>query len=402
MNDLTTTTAAGLPADLGWTIKDVITKDELQAMPMGMRIEFVPELRAHFENMAREMAASDLTREHLQEKPDACLSVIKNALNWRMDPRAVAGKTYSPAKGQIAIEGVLASAIMLNSGRISSIEYEHVGDWTKVENKFKQEASTWPDGNPKKKYNPKTKKYDGDPLMKIIATWEPEDEKGLGCIGHANMKNGKTISTPTIWLASCHPRNATTWPTAPGRQILHVVERALCNMICGDILMGVHIDAGLTRHFEEHPDQEPKDVTPKARAEDMMADIKGNGSTEPMQTGGYSEVDPDTGEVLEQEPAKPARKRVKLTFRDKEIYKTAFIRDIKQMIDAETDPGALETLQDDVTRSVSALEYDDQQPIANELGPIFHDRFDVLDGEEEDPVQQGNPFDGIDLAGDED
>ncbi len=428
MNDLTTTTAAGLPADLGWSIRDVITKDELQSMPLGMRIDFVPELRAHFENMARDMAGSELTRDHLKEKPTECLSVIKNALNWGMDPRAVAGKTYAPGKGQIGIEGVLASAIILRSGRAKDIRYEYGGDWSKVTGKWAKEQATWPDGNPKfSKFTDKQGKK--TPIMTVVSKWKPEDEVGLWVKAIATRPDGTETETPEIYLNECHPRNALTWPTAPKRQIIHVAERVLCNQLCGDILMGVHMDVGLTRHFEEQPDPEPKDVTPKASAEDMVSDIKGNGPTEPMQAGGYSDVDPETGEVTREaldvgelsdedldkiqnsrhpdETPKPARKRVKLTLRGKVVYKTHLLRDVKHAISKETDPGALETLQDDVHQACSLLDAQDGFPINEELDPIFDAKFDELDGEDGDEVEgdvsdTDSPFDGIDLAGDED
>ena len=366
---------------------DVITKEELQRMPMGLRIEFVPQLKQQFTEMAEGMAASPLTREHLQGNVPACYAVIKNALNWRMDPFQVAAKTYSPAKGQVAIEGVLASAIMLNSGRIEDLTYEYLGDWEQVRGKWAYEQLTWPNGNPKK-YK------DGNPIMGNVAKWTPDDEKGLGIVGIATMKTGRQIRTPDIMLSQCHPRNAQTWPVAPDRQIIHVAERALCNMTCGDILMGVHIDVGLTRHFDEPQErQPPRNITPAAI--DPLQDVQGKGETEPYQEGGVTDVPDDRqwtadeqakAKAQQAEPVQTDRKkrspRVSIEFRGKQLYKTGFMRDLPQEISRCEYLDELEALQREATLAIEAS----SDPSAFEdVGPLFDKaraEFDDSDGDE--------------------
>ncbi len=377
MNDIVTTPAELPTTALGFSITDVISKDELQAMPLGMRIMFVPALQEQFKEMARQMAADELTRPHLQKNPSACFAVIRNALNWRMDPHAVAGKTYSPAAGQIGIEGVLASAIMLNSGRISHITYEHVGDWSKVENNFKEiDGGQWPNGKPKR--------------GKIVADWKPEDEKGLGCIGTAHMKNGQEIIAPTVFLAQCHPRNATTWPTAPARQIIHVVERTLCNMVCGDILMGVHIDVGMTRTFEEQEPAAPKDITPAKAIDPREQGIRGAGETEPMTESGYAH---DEDGVVIEEPRKRSP-RVKLMFRGKEMSKTNFVKDVRHLIRKHDDFDDLVRLEKDVWDACQIGEP------GNDIFADLKPHFKAAHDEYEDPEQEeAMKPQGMDLTG---
>lgn len=370
-----------LPVVGGWTIQDVISADEVKRMPMGLRIEFVPELRAHFEQMANDMATSELTREHLRGKPAECLSVIRNALNWNMDPRAVASKTYAPGKGTIGIEGVLAAAILMSSGRVRGLRYEYVGDWSRVQGKWAFEQLRWPDGNPKK-YR------DGKPIMGNVAKWKPEDEQGLAIIGIADMMDGTEVRTPEITLIECQPRNAQTWPSAPKRQIIHVAERALCNMICGDRLMGVHIDVGMTRTFDETPPI--KNVTP----------------VDPEKEGlvGTGEVEPGTpnGQVIEGEAettkTRTRGKRISLTFRGKLLTQTNFLRDLRQIIARidEDDEVAWEHLLDDIDTALLSIEDEaDRRTIKDKVEPL------VTPPEVgEEPTEHANPAHqgGLDLA----
>lgn len=361
MNEIAKRESGAIVTNTGWTIHDVITVDELRNMPLGMRIEFVPELRAHFQGMAEDMAASELTRDHLKDKTAECLSVIKNALNWGMDPRAVASKTYAPGKGQIGIEGVLASAIMLRSGRIKTITYEHVGDWSKVENNWAYEQLEWPNGN-KKTYK------NGDPIMGNVPKWTRDDEEGLGVIATAHMKDGTDVSTPLITLAECQPRNAQTWPTAPKRQIMHVAERALCNMTCGDILMGVHIDVGLTRHFDDGP-APMKDVTP---VDINAGGIKGTGEVEPGTPSG-TVTDAPTEEAVKVSGGSK-RRRIKLTFRDVDMYQTKFLAAVKQAADAIEDDQELENLADEVNNAlITIVDTADRQKVGDQVELILEE-----------------------------
>ncbi len=381
----------GIAELTGFTIRDVITADELRSMPLGLRIEFVQELREQFEGMAHAMAKNELTRPHLKDKPDACFSIIKNALNWRMDPHQVAAKTYSPAAGQIGIEGVLASAIMLNSGRVRLLTYEYSEGWERIQGKFKRVPATWPDGNPKKKKNPTTGKYDGDPVFTIEPDWKIEDEAGLWVVAIAEMMDGRKVRTPEIYLSECHPRNALTWNTSPKRQIIHVAERLICNMTCGDILMGVHLDVGLTRHFDEQAEEqdEPRDITPpKAAAPASMDGIKGAGASEPMTESSYKtvaeEFDTETGEIIEQaeDEAKTKRKRVSLTWQGKPVYKTKFVRDIKFKVAEIDDYDELVSLKSAVADAVK----ESSDPDAfEELEVMFKE--ELAEYEFEDPTQ---------------
>lgn len=366
----------------------VMTRDELLSMPLGTRILFVPALEQKFKEAAIAMAADEFTRPHLREKPDACFRVIRMALNWRMDYERVAAATYSPAPGEIGIEGKLAAGVMLGTGVVVELQHElgpSPEDWSRVSGKFKMEQAKWPDGNPKFRKNNRTGKYDGPPIMVQVPTYTREDEEGLYLISTAIMHDGREVSSPKIFLTSCHPRNSMQWNTRPDAQIINVGIRWLFNNATPQLSMGVHVDTGLQQDFHRPDDdeREMRDVTPPRGDVDLEAEgVRGAGETAPGTAAGMAEgVDYDHVEkemAKETPPAKEQpvntgrggrRKRIAVQFRGKETTKTGFLRDAKQLLNDVDDEEDFERLAGEIKAAIESV--DDAKEAAKIRGDIW-------------------------------
>lgn len=80
-------------------------------------------------NMANMMAKGAITvPKHLQGHPSDCIAVIMQAIQWNMNPFAVAQKTHW-VNGNLGYEAQLVNAVVVSSGAIDGkFKYEYKGD----------------------------------------------------------------------------------------------------------------------------------------------------------------------------------------------------------------------------------------------------------------------------------
>lgn len=193
-----------------------------QDLPIGIMAILDEGLGAKLDKAANRMAkATGIVPPHLIGQVVTCYAVLTRALTWRLDPFAVAQATYTVPGGKIAYEGKLVSAILENSGRIEGgLEFEHFGDWSKVEGKFKKEKSA------------KGNDY-------FVPAYTEADEQGLGVIVRAQIKGEKKPREISISLRSCHPRNSTLWALRPKQQIMYAAVRVFANVAAPSLFMGI-------------------------------------------------------------------------------------------------------------------------------------------------------------------
>jgi len=359
-------------------LTNIVSPDELRAMPIGMRIIFDDRALARFYKMAENMAESGLFGKHLDKQPEACFAVVRMALSWNMDPFQVAQSTYAPAKGKIGIEGKLAVAAMLGSRKVKSIKYEHGGDWSQVAGKFEMvSGGKWPDGKEKGK--------------KAEARYTAEDEQGLYVIATATMHDGIEISTPEVYLNACHPRNSTLWAANPRRQIMYVADRMLAQLCAGDVLMGVHFDVGMLREFEE--DREPIDITPPKAVDPSQEGIVGNGEVQPGTEPGVEEAwrgratplgRGDSSSKEEEKPERASSEKVKVQWRGKVLGKTKFLRDIKFGIEDHEEFAGLTALGREVGEAKETADGDAPR-MWEEIDQLFEAAYSEYEDEDEEP-----------------
>lgn len=284
---------------------------ELRAMPPGMRIFFSPDIRAYFENMALEMSQSrgGGLGKHLQGDPALCFSIIRDALNWGLDPYRVAACTYS-VHGTIGYYGKLIRGILFKSGKIKGITYEYgpsAEAWQCVEGKFNVVAGRRTD-------------QDGNPVKRMVAAYTPDDEKGLWCKAHAIGHDGEVVgSTEAVFLSSCHPRNSTVWAYSPAKQIKEVLSRQISDLVCPDVMFGARFDVGLSEPENEFSPQQMRDITPDADPEAGMDDDI------------ITFADEDAAPVADV-PSPKKGQRIKIEFQGEIYGKTKFINTIRRLV----------------------------------------------------------------------
>ncbi len=103
------------------------------------------ELLAQIDTMANRMASAKATiPKHLQGSEGDCWAVIMQAIQWRMNPYAVAQKTHL-VNGTLGYEAQLVNAVVQSSGHIEGrFHYEYDGDKCRVGAVIKGEREiTW-------------------------------------------------------------------------------------------------------------------------------------------------------------------------------------------------------------------------------------------------------------------
>lgn len=246
-----------------------------RGMPVPLRVIFDPFMNERVQAAAMMMSrAEGFTPRHLIGKTEACFVVVTKALTWRQDPQAVAASTYQTPDGKVGYEGKLIQSIIESSGRLSRPigQGEYFGDWSKVEGRFKIV----------KKRTQAGKEYDA-----AVPEWEyyGPDEEGLGVRYRVWLKDQNDPMPFEFKLRSAFPRNATTWPTRPQQQLHYAAMRALGNVVCPSLLMGVPFQDDLSP-----VEPEMRDITPKAPA---PVDLEKEG----VRGGGPMRDEPETSDA---------------------------------------------------------------------------------------------------------
>lgn len=176
------------------------------------------------EALAKTMASGKCTvPKHLQNNPGDCLAVIMQAIQWQMNPFAVAQKTHISQSGQLGYEAQLVNAVVISRAPIKGRPtYEFIGDWSKILGKVTEKT-----GNSGGKY--------------YVPAWKDSDEEGLGVICRMHFKGEAEPREMTVMMSQCWPRFSTQWATDPQQQIGYVVIRKMSRRHCPDVILGVYV-----------------------------------------------------------------------------------------------------------------------------------------------------------------
>jgi hypothetical protein len=244
-------------------------------LPIGVMALLDDNLGKRLERAAANMArAEGMVPNHLINKPVACYAVITRAMTWRLDPFAVAASTYQTPGGKVGYEGKLVQAILENSGRIEGqIIFDHYGDWTKVEGKFKKEQSQ------------KGNSY-------FVPTYTDADEAGLGVVVRAKIKGEAIPREADVSLRSCQPRNSTLWALRPKQQIMYAAIRVFANVAAPSLFMGIPFSSDMMG-------ESMIDITPESEAS-RQRPMREDFVTTMDRNAGKAD---DTGFVQDVEPA---------------------------------------------------------------------------------------------------
>lgn len=227
---------------------------------------FSPDALDKLVRFAEIMACSRVTvPAHLAGKASDCLAVTMQAVQWRMNPFAVAQKTFM-VNGVLGYEAQLVNAVISTMAPTRDrIQYAWFGPWEKVIGKFVERTS------------PKGNKY-------AAPGWTLADETGCGVRVWATMKNEEQPRELEILLSQAQVRNSTLWASDPKQQLAYLAVKRWARLHCPDVILGVYTPD----EIDSAPPVE-RDITP-AKSADLNALIN-QSRQEAEAVGEHSEAE---------------------------------------------------------------------------------------------------------------
>lgn len=192
------------------------------------RFELNPDTLGYIERFANLMATAGVTvPEPYRGKPGNCAAVTIQALQWGMNPFAVAAKTHF-VNNQIGYEAQLIIAAVNTSGLLTGrIDWEWFGDWDHIIGRFVERES-------------KTKKNEhGDPVRYRVPAWNIEDEEGLGVRCFATLRGESKPRVLEIFMKQARVRNSTLWADDPKQQIAYLAGKRWSRLHTSEVVFGV-------------------------------------------------------------------------------------------------------------------------------------------------------------------
>ncbi|MEE3504883.1 recombinase RecT [Pseudomonas sp. 10C3] len=179
--------------------------------------------------------------KHFNGNSADCLAVVMQAMQWKMNPFAVAQKTHL-VNGVLGYEAQLVNAVITTCApTLDRLHYEWYGDWSKVIGKFVIKS--------------------GDKGEYRQPGWKLADEEGLGVKVWATFKGEDEPRVLELLLAQARTRNSTLWADDPRQQLAYLATKRWSRLYCPDVILGVYSP-------DELEDSTPliRDVSPKRDA----------------------------------------------------------------------------------------------------------------------------------------
>lgn len=176
------------------------------------------------------MAQSAVTvPKHLSGKPADCMAIVMQAMQWGMNPYAVAQKTHL-VNGVLGYEAQLVNAVISSSSAIQGrFHYEYGGDWEK-----------------------------------IAGQKDGRDELGLFIRVGAVLRGEADITWgEPIYLADITTRNSPLWKTAPKQQIAYLAVKYWARLYCPEVILGVYSPDEVEPRAEKEINPAPQRVNLK-------------------------------------------------------------------------------------------------------------------------------------------
>jgi len=225
---------------------------QLAPMPMTSTASLVLDVASmeSIMRMADVMAGSRTTiPAHLKGSSSDCAAVIMQAMQWKMNPFAVAQKTHI-VNGTLGYEGQLVNAAITASGVTKDrFNYEWFGAWERIIGKTKvvnvPEKGTRGKDDYKKAYQFHASDYD----LNL--------ETGLGIRIWATLRGETEPRELTLLLAQATVRNSPLWATDPRQQLAYLAVKRWARLYAPDVILGVYTPDEL-----EEGNREIRDITP--------------------------------------------------------------------------------------------------------------------------------------------
>ena len=214
---------------------NIITTEQAPNTISASNAVFNVQALGQLTSFAELMAQSAVTvPKHLAGKPADCMAIVMQAMQWGMNPYAVAQKTHL-VNGVLGYEAQLVNAVISSSSAIvGRFHYEYGGDWEKIAGK-----------------------KDG------------RDELGLSIRVGAVLRGEDEITwSEPIYLADITTRNSPLWKTAPKQQIAYLAVKYWARLYCPEVILGVYSPDEVEPRTEKEINPAPKHVN--------LADISGD------------------------------------------------------------------------------------------------------------------------------
>jgi len=207
------------------------TPNTISASNAVFNVQALGQLTAFAELMAQSAVT---VPKHLAGKPADCMAIVMQAMQWGMNPYAVAQKTHL-VNGVLGYEAQLVNAVISSSSAIvGRFHYEYGGDWEKIAGK-----------------------KDG------------RDELGLFVRVGAVLRGETDITWgENIYLADITTRNSPLWKTAPKQQIAYLAVKYWARLYCPEVILGVYSP-------DEVEPRTEKEINPATQRVNL-ADISGD------------------------------------------------------------------------------------------------------------------------------
>ena len=203
---------------------------------------FSPQSLAAIQAFSQVMASGMATvPEHLRGNPSDCMAITMQAMQWQMNPYAVAQKTFV-VNGVLGYEAQLVNAVISTRGPLTGrIEYDWFGPWEKIIGKFDIRK------------NDKGKEY-------RVPGWKLADENGIGVRVWATLRGETKPRELVLLLAQARTRNSTLWADDPRQQLAYLALKRWARLYCPEVILGVYTRDELEEPQEKiiNPVQEPQ------------------------------------------------------------------------------------------------------------------------------------------------
>lgn len=208
------------------------TPNTISASNAVFNVQALSQLTAFAELMAQSAVT---VPKHLAGKPADCMAIVMQAMQWGMNPYAVAQKTHL-VNGVLGYEAQLVNAVISSSSAIvGRFHYEYGGDWEKIAGK-------------------KDGRYELGLFVRVGAVLRGETDITWG---------------ENIYLADITTRNSPLWKTAPKQQIAYLAVKYWARLYCPEVILGVYSPDEVELRTE-------KEINPAPAQRVSLADIKGD------------------------------------------------------------------------------------------------------------------------------
>lgn len=217
---------------------NIITTEQAPTTISASNAVFNVQALGQLTSFAELMAQSVVTvPKHLAGKPADCMAIVMQAMQWGMNPYAVAQKTHL-VNGVLGYEAQLVNAVISSSSAIvGRFHYEYGGDWERIAGQ----------------------KGGRDELGLFIRV-------GAVLRGEADITWGENI-----YLADITTRNSPLWKTAPKQQIAYLAVKYWARLYCPEVILGVYSPDEVEPRTEKEINPAPKHVS--------LSDISGDNVT---------------------------------------------------------------------------------------------------------------------------